>query len=128
MLYEAAPTGEAAVSPQTAFLLTDMLKTAAATGSAKALSAAGVPVAGKTGTVGEAGGGNRDIWTVACTPELSVAVWMGFDEPDASHAMPDYAGGSSYPAQLCAAFLNRSAGALSGADFSAPEGLSLIHI
>ena len=128
LLYEAASTRETAVSPQTAFLLTDMLKTAATSGSAKALSAAGVPVAGKTGTVGEAGGGNRDIWTVACTPELAVAVWMGYDEPDASHALPDYAGGSSYPAQLCAAFLRGSAAELSGRDFSAPEGLIPLRI
>lgn len=128
LLYEAPAASEAAVSAQTAFLVTDMLKTAGATGSAKALSAAGVPIAGKTGTVGEAGGGNRDIWTVACTPELAVAVWMGFDEPDASHALPDYAGGSSYPAQLCAALIARVSSALSGRDFAAPEGLVPMRI
>ena len=128
VLYEANTPNETAVSPQTAFLVTDMLKTAAATGSAKALSAAGVPVAGKTGTVGEAGGGNRDIWTAAITPELSVTVWMGFDEPSGSHVLPDYAGGSSYPAQLCAKLLQGASSSLSGADFTAPEGLIPIRI
>ncbi|MDO5323903.1 MAG: PBP1A family penicillin-binding protein [Clostridia bacterium] len=121
LLYEVATPSEAAVSPQTAFLVTDMLQTAATSGSAKALSSIGVPVAGKTGTVGEAEGGNRDIWTVGYTPELAVAVWMGYDSPGDGHAMPDYAGGSSYPAQLCAAML--SAARLSGAPFDAPEGL-----
>ena len=121
LLYEAPEPREEAVSPQTAFLVTDMLKSAATSGSAKALSTVGVPVAGKTGTVGESGGGNRDIWTVGYTPELAVAVWMGFDSPDSEHAMPDYAGGSSYPAQLCAAML--SASKPGGAPFEAPEGL-----
>lgn len=123
VLYEAPTPHEKAVSPQTAFLLSDMLKTAAQSGSARALSAVGLPVMGKTGTVGENGGGNRDVWTVACTPELAVTVWMGFDEPDAKHAIPDYAGGGSYPAQLCALMLGRIAPYLSGADFEAPEGL-----
>lgn len=128
LLYEAAPGGSSAVQPQTAFLVTDMLKTAATTGSAKALSAVGIPVAGKTGTVGESGGGNRDIWTVAYTPEYATAVWMGFDEPGTGHAMPDYAGGSSYPAQLCAALLQKIRPELSGQDFSVPEGLVAVRI
>ena len=121
LLYQSGAPKEAAVSPQTAFLVTDMLQTAASTGSAKALSAVGVPVAGKTGTVGESGGGNRDIWAVAYAPELAVAVWMGYDAPDAQHAMPDSAGGSSYPARLCASILESAN--LSGVPFSAPEGL-----
>ena len=128
VLYEARTPDDAAVSQQTAFLVTDMLRTAATTGSAKALTAAGVPVAGKTGTVGETGGGNRDIWTAAYTPEISVAVWMGFDEPSDEHALPDYAGGSSYPAQLCAKLLQGASSLLSGQDFAAPEGLVPIRI
>lgn len=123
VIYEAPHMKEAAVSPETAFLITDMLKTAASEGSAKALSSAGVPVMGKTGTVGEAGGGNRDIWTVGCTPELAVAVWMGFDEPDSEHALPDFAGGSSYPARLCATLIGKGVSQLSGRDFEAPDTL-----
>ena len=128
VLYEAKQPHERAVSAQTAFLVTDMLKTAASEGSAKALSAAGIPVMGKTGTVGESGGGNRDIWTAAATPELAVTVWMGFDEPGNEHILPDYAGGSSYPAQMCAAFLKKIAPQLSGADFQAPDGIVPLRI
>ena len=123
IIYEAPVPAERAVSERTAFLVTDMLKTAASEGSANALKDAGIPVMGKTGTVGEEGGGNRDIWTVACTPELTVAVWMGFDEPDSSHVIPDWAGGSSYPARMCANLLGRVRSQLSGADFNPPQGL-----
>lgn len=128
LIYEAAEPMERAVSRETAFLVTDMLQTAASSGSARALAEAGLPVAGKTGTVGESGGGNRDIWTAAYTPELALTVWMGFDEPGSGHAMPDYAGGSSYPARMCAALLKAHAGRLSGAEFEAPEGLAALRI
>ena len=128
LLYAAEQPRERAISAQTAFLVSDMLKTAASTGSAKTLKNVGIPIMGKTGTVGESSGGNRDIWTVASTPELAVAVWMGFDEPDANHALPDYAGGSSYPARLCAAFYKSIASHLSGLDFSAPEDLVPVKI
>lgn len=128
VVYEAENPVEDAVSPETGFLVTDMLKTAAQSGSAKAVSAAGIPVAAKTGTVGEASGGNRDIWTVSYTPELAVAVWMGFDEPSAVHALPDSAGGSSYPAQLCAKLLSNIRGMLSGTDFASPQTLIPVRI
>lgn len=123
ILYKAPAPTERAVQETTAFLITDMLRTAASEGSAKALSAAGTTVAGKTGTVAEEGGGNRDIWTAAYTPQLAVTVWMGFDEPSLDHALPDYAGGSSYPARLCAAFLKSASSVLNNSDFTVPEGL-----
>ncbi|MBQ3575313.1 MAG: transglycosylase domain-containing protein, partial [Clostridia bacterium] len=122
-VYQFEPLNKRAVKKTTAFLITDMLKTAASSGSAKALSSSGIPVAGKTGTVGESGGGNRDIWTVACTPDISVAVWMGFDRPDSEHALSDNDGGSSYPARLCAAFLSSGRDMLSKRDFPIPGGL-----
>lgn len=121
-VYRAAAAQTRAVQASTAYMLTDMLKTAAKTGSAKALKTAGMPVAGKTGTVSEADGkGTRDIWTAAYTPEVAAVVWMGFDNPDAKHTLPSSEGGSGYPARLCAAFLKSVSGALSGRDFARPD-------
>ena len=123
VVYAAPDDRQRAVSAESAYLITDMLKTAASSGSARALSACGMPVAGKTGTVADAGGGTRDIWTVAYTPELAVSVWMGFDEPDAEHTLPASEGGSGYPARLCAAFLSEASPSLGGADFARPSGV-----
>ena len=125
VLYRAEQPGERVVRPETAYMVTDMLKTAASGGSAKALAACGMPVAGKTGTVEEGGAGTRDIWTVAYTPDMAVSVWMGFDEPDPEHALPASAGGSGYPARLCAAYLSAAAPKLSGRDFKRPSGVKV---
>ena len=126
VLYRYVRQAAQAVSPESAYMLTDMLKTAAATGSARALSACGLPVAGKTGTVSEPAGGTRDIWTVAYTPDVVTVVWMGFDSPDAEHALPASEGGGGYPARLCASFLESCTGSLSGRDFPKPGGVRTV--
>ncbi len=128
ILYEAKAASRRAVSNETACILTDMLTTAASEGSANALSAVGANVAGKTGTVGMEGSGNRDAWTVAYTPKLAVTVWMGFDEPDADHVMPDWAGGSSYPARLCASFLSSAGEEWLRGSFDTPDSLRRVVV
>ena len=122
VLYMADTSQARAVQPSTAYMLTDMLKTAAKSGSARALKACGIPVAGKTGTVSDDNAsGTRDIWTVAYTPELATAVWMGYDQPDKNHILASSEGGSGYPARLCAGFLKSVSGELSGRDFRKPR-------
>lgn len=122
VLYIADAEQSRAVQPSTAYMLTDMLKTAAKSGSASALRSCGIPVAGKTGTVSDGQtSGTRDIWTVAYTPELATAVWMGYDQPDKDHILPSTEGGSGYPARLCAGFFKAVAPELSGKDFRKPK-------
>ena len=128
VLYQAEVPAERTVSAETACIITDMLTTAASQGSANALSAVNASVAGKTGTVGMEDGGNRDAWTAAYTPKLAVTVWMGFDDPDSEHAMPDWAGGSSYPARLCAAFLSAVDETWRRGDFDTPATLRRVNI
>ncbi|HYD54070.1 MAG TPA: PBP1A family penicillin-binding protein [Gemmatimonadaceae bacterium] len=68
------------VDPRVAFIVRDMLRTAAEQGTgapARRLVGAQVPVAGKTGTTND----NADVWFVGMTPDLVAAVWLGFDKP-----------------------------------------------
>ena len=125
-VFESEPSSARAVTPETAYMLTDMLRTAAQSGSAKALSSFAAPVAGKTGTVAEGSDGTRDIWTVAYTPQIAVCAWMGFDQPDETHALSESLGGSGYPARLCAKWLNAVSGALDGRDFIKPAGVRTV--
>jgi 1A family penicillin-binding protein len=122
-VYEANFPKQQVMKAESAYMITDMLKTAAKTGSAKALSALGYPVAGKTGTVGLGDSGNRDAWTVAYTPNVCVAVWMGFDNPDSTHKLSDAESGSNKPAKLAAEFLKLNGAQSNGGDFPMPATL-----
>lgn len=126
--YRFQPTTARAIKDSTAYMLTHMLKTAAQSGSARALNTVSFPVAGKTGTLENPAGGNRDIWTVAYTPDIAIASWMGFDNPSKIHALSSSEGGSGYPARLCAAFLNKVAPLLSQRDFVRPESVKAVMI
>ena len=70
------------VSPQAAYLMTDMLTSTLTDGAlARRVAEAGglgdVPMAGKTGT----GGNWSDAWTVGFSPYVTTAVWFGFVAP-----------------------------------------------
>lgn len=74
-------------SSEIAQLMTAMLKGVVEQGSGKSAAITGREVAGKTGTTEMPGvaGGARDNWFVGYTPQLVGAVWLGYDNPDASH-------------------------------------------
>ena len=74
VIYEYGNKPNAVLSPQTAYLVTDMLKDVVQNGTASRLKV-GRPVAAKTGTTSD----NRDAYLVAYTPDLVVSFWMGHD-------------------------------------------------
>ncbi len=125
-LYEYSADNEYVMSEKSARMITSMLEDAADHGTAKRLASIGFPVAAKTGTVGYTEGGNRDAWTVAYTPSISVAVWQGFDQTDREHLLPDGATGGNYPAKLAAAFMKQTEDMSNGGEFPIPEGMSQI--
>ncbi|MCH5161365.1 MAG: penicillin-binding protein, partial [Clostridiales bacterium] len=67
-----------AVSPDTAYILTDMLTKCAERGTAKKLAGIG-NIAAKTGTNGDRNG-NYDCYCVAYTATNTIAVWLGADQ------------------------------------------------
>jgi 1A family penicillin-binding protein len=77
VLYEApAPGHERVLSPQTAYLISDILSDNEARAPGFGLHSAlrlNRPAAVKTGTTGDF----RDNWTVGYTPDLAVGVWVG---------------------------------------------------
>ena len=73
------------------YLLTDMLKTCAQSGTGKKLSELKIEIATKTGTVGKSGTKqNLDAWNVSYTPNLTCAVWLG----NLDNTPIDYTGGN----------------------------------
>ena len=124
IIYQHAPDERRVLSAQTAYLMTSLLKTVITSGTGTRLASVGTPVAGKTGTVNMTGtSGNRDAWMAAYTPSLSIAVWMGFDEPDASHKLSSAVSGGTNPASLARNFLKAWYANRKKPDFAKPNGI-----
>jgi penicillin-binding protein 1A len=72
------PPPEQVISPQTAFILTDMLGSVVRNGTAAAIPGMGFnrPSGGKTGTSND----YSDAWFVGFSPQIVCCVWVGVDE------------------------------------------------
>lgn len=75
VIYEAEPKEEQVVAPETTYVLTKLLESVFDQGGTgyRVSDVLKRPVAAKTGTT------NWDAWMVGYTPELSTAVWVGYD-------------------------------------------------
>lgn len=123
VLYKHYQRGERVLSEESAYLMTSLLQSVTATGTGAKLSAAGTPVAGKTGTVNMESGGNRDIWMAAYNSEISTAFWMGFDNPDAKHALASWVSGGDYTAALATQFFKSAYQGKSKPAFRTPDNI-----
>ena len=75
-VYEGRNSKRAVFSPETAYLITDTLKTSVCSGTAKKLRSLPFSVAAKTGTAGTKKG-NTDAYAFSYTPLDTVGVWLG---------------------------------------------------
>jgi len=112
--------GEEVISPQTAFLVTSMMRSVLDMPGA---TATGIrrrgfkrPAAGKTGTTDD----YTDAWFVGFTPEITCAVWVGFDEKKTIYRG---ASGGSCAAPIWAEFMKKITENMPVSDFSVPEGI-----
>ena len=78
VIYEASVEREQVLSPQTAFIMADMMTDVIIRGTAASVRAEGFtrPAAGKTGTTNS----YSDAWFVGFTPQIACGVWVGVDE------------------------------------------------
>jgi penicillin-binding protein 1A len=101
---ENRPVGKAAMTPDQANLLTSILQQVVTDGTGKRAALSDRPTAGKTGTTDNYG----DAWFVGYTPQLAVAVWVGY--PDKLQPMlTEFGGkpvaGGTLPAEIWHAFM-----------------------
>lgn len=114
ILEQAVPKQHQAMKASTAYLITDMLKSAMSSGTGTGAQI-GRAAAGKTGTTDD----GKDIWFVGYTPDLVTAVWIGYDNPT---AMP-HAYGGTYPARIWREVMSKSLSNVTAKSFTQPAGI-----
>ena len=78
IVFRANPGRWSALSPEAAYIVTDMLKGAVQDGTAQRARVLGRPVAGQAGMTQD----RTDALFVGYTPDVAVGVWVGYDSGD----------------------------------------------
>ena len=79
------------------------------------------PVAGKTGTTDD----YRDNWFVGFTPDIVIAVWLGYDD---SRSLGSNEAGGTNAAPIFRDVLQAALGDSPAVPFRAPPGVALVRI
>ena len=80
--------------PASVYQVVHMMLGVTTRGTAGRLAALGRPIAGKTGTTNDA----RDNWFLGSTPDITIGIYIGFDEPSTlGHGNLETGGGNAAP-------------------------------
>ncbi|AET67988.1 penicillin-binding protein, 1A family [Desulfosporosinus orientis DSM 765] len=124
---QAKPESVQVTDPQNAYTMTKLLENVVNNGTGKN-AFLGRPTAGKTGSVElphtqEFSGvakGAKDVWFVGYTPDLTAAVWMGYDKTDRNHYLT--ISGGSGPAVVFHEVFSRALKDTPVQEFKIPQG------
>ncbi len=109
------------INPYTAYQITSMLEGVVERGTGQRVRTVGKPVAGKTGTSND----EKDAWFIGYTPDLTVGVYIGYDNP---RPMGHDATGGELASPIVADFLKLALRDKPATPFRVPSGVQLIPI
>jgi penicillin-binding protein 1A len=121
LLEEHVPEGREAVSPETAYVMTHMLRGVVERGTGQGAKALGRPVAAKTGTTND----YSNAWFVGFTPRLATGVWVGYDKP---RSLGRDETGSRVAVPIWTTYMMKVLGDSPRDDFLPPERVSLVPV
>jgi penicillin-binding protein 1A len=122
VLQEAPPSVPVPViSPETAYIMTNLMQSVVASGTGHRASVLGRPVAGKTGTTNE----SKDAWFVGYIPQLVTGVWVGYDQ---ERSLGAGGTGGVAAAPIWADYMQLAVASLPIEDFEAPENVSFVRV
>jgi penicillin-binding protein 1A len=116
MLYANDSVPEQVMKPETAYLITDLLKGVIENGTGWMARRLGRPAAGKTGTTND----YRDAWFIGYTPGLVAGVWVGYDD---QQSIGPKETGSRAALPIWLEFMKKAHADKPAEDFAVPEGI-----
>jgi penicillin-binding protein 1A len=117
----AGAEARAALAPETAFVVVDMMRSVIEEGTATKASSLGLALAGKTGTTNDA----HDAWFIGMSSALVVGVWVGFD---ASVSLGKRESGSRTALPIFVELMSSLRGRAKAGPFARPEGVVTLRI
>lgn len=114
---------EQVLDSMTAYQITELLEGVVQAGTATVVKEVGKPIAGKTGTTNEA----KDAWFVGFSPDVAVAIYMGYDKPR-SLGRGNAATGGHLSAPIARDFLKLALADKPAVPFKVPAGIKLVRV
>lgn len=111
-----SPILQDALSPQTAFIMTNLLQGVIQDGTGQRAKALGRPAAGKTGTTNNL----NDAWFIGFTPDLLAGAWIGYDDERPLGHMET---GARAALPIWLKFMQKATAGTSVKSFSVPDGV-----
>ncbi|MDA8098866.1 MAG: PBP1A family penicillin-binding protein [Nitrospiraceae bacterium] len=121
VLYTNDVLPQAALRPETAYLITNLLKGVVEQGTGWKAREVGRPVAGKTGTTND----YRDAWFIGYSPSLVAGVWVGYDD---QRSLGPKATGSRAALPIWVDFMKRALESEEPVDFVPPPNILFRNI
>ncbi len=121
LIEENTPQGKPVLSPELAFVVTQMLKGTIERGTGVAAKSLGRPAAAKTGTTND----YSNAWFIGYTPQLVTGVWVGYDRP---RSLGKDETGSRVAVPIWTAFMHEALAGMPAEDFLQPEKVVLVPV
>jgi penicillin-binding protein 1A len=121
LLEENVPEPKQVLSPELAFVATQMLKGTIERGTGVAAKALGRPAAAKTGTTND----YSNAWFIGFTPQLATGVWVGYDRP---RSLGKDETGSRVAVPIWTTFMQSALAGMPAEDFPIPEKVVLVPV
>jgi penicillin-binding protein 1A len=110
-----------AVPPDTAYVMTHMLRGVVERGTGIAAKALARPIAAKTGTTND----YSNAWFVGFTPRLATGVWVGYDRP---RSLGKDETGSRVAVPIWVSYMGKVLGDSPREDFPVPENIVFVPV
>src|SRR5262245_57039264 len=121
LLEEHVPEGREAATPETAYVVTHMLRGVVDRGTGQAAKALGRPIAAKTGTTND----YSNAWFIGYTPRLATGVWVGYDRP---RSLGRDETGSRVAVPIWVAYMGKVLGDSPRDDFPVPDRVVIVPV